>query len=119
MDNLEMERWFRQPKRHERRIHGRQHAGVRIVQEGPTLLPTLNAHELHCQPFTASELLPYRNAQEPLAQTQAILRRKIMRKASGYALTRSRLGVGDYQGEAQGWHHRRRKGRERPAPLQP
>jgi hypothetical protein len=25
------ERWFRQPKRHERRIHGRRHAGVRLV----------------------------------------------------------------------------------------
>ena len=37
-DNLELERWFKQPKGHERRIHGRQHAGGRIVQEGPTLL---------------------------------------------------------------------------------
>jgi hypothetical protein len=37
-DNLELERWLKQPKGHERRIHGRPHAGVRIVQEGPTLL---------------------------------------------------------------------------------
>jgi hypothetical protein len=81
MDNLELERWFRQPKRHERRIHGRRHAGVRIVQEGATLLPTLNAHETHPEPFTAEELLPYRHAREPLAQTQAMQRRKIMRKA--------------------------------------
>ena len=28
-DNLDLERWFRLPKGHERRIHGRCHAGVR------------------------------------------------------------------------------------------
>jgi hypothetical protein len=38
VDNLELERFFRMPKGHERRIHGHKHAGVRIVQEGPTLL---------------------------------------------------------------------------------
>jgi hypothetical protein len=80
-DNLELERWFRQPKGHERRIHGHQHAGVRIVQEGPTLLLVLNAHEAHPQPFTAQELLPYRLAQEPTDQLQAVQRRKVMRKA--------------------------------------
>ena len=37
-DNLDLERWCRQPKSHARRIHGHKHAGVRIVQEGPTLL---------------------------------------------------------------------------------
>jgi hypothetical protein len=81
IDNLELERWFRQPKRHERRIHGRKHAGVRIVQEGATLLPTLNAHENHPKPFTVEELLPYRDASPPPAQIQALLRRKTMRKA--------------------------------------
>jgi hypothetical protein len=35
-DNLDLERWFRLPKSHERRIHGHRHAGIRIVQEGPT-----------------------------------------------------------------------------------
>jgi hypothetical protein len=80
-DNDELERWFRKPKGHARRIHGRKHAGMRIVQEGPTLMPTLNAHEAHPQPFTAAELLPYRNALEPEDQRQAIQRRKIMRKA--------------------------------------
>ena len=40
-DNLDLERWFRQPKGHERRIHGHRHAGVRLVQEGPTLLLAL------------------------------------------------------------------------------
>jgi len=33
-DNLDLERWFRLPKSHERRIHGHRHAGIRIVQEG-------------------------------------------------------------------------------------
>jgi hypothetical protein len=80
-DNLDLERWFRAPKGHERRIHGHSHAGVRIVQEGATLLLVLNAHEEHPQLFTAQELLPYRQAQEPPDQRQAIHRRKIMRKA--------------------------------------
>lgn len=80
-DNLDLERWFRLPKGHARRIHGRAHAGVRIVQEGPTLLPTLNAHELHDQPFTAEELHRYRHSSPPQAEQDAIHRRKIMRKA--------------------------------------
>jgi hypothetical protein len=42
-DNLDLERWFRQPKGHERRIHGHRHAGGRLVQEGPTLLLALPA----------------------------------------------------------------------------
>jgi hypothetical protein len=80
-DNLDLERWFRLPKSHERRIHGHRHAGVRIVQEGPTLVHALDAHLTHPEPFTAEELLAYRNAREPLSQKQAIARRKIMRKA--------------------------------------
>jgi hypothetical protein len=80
-DNDELERWFRKPKSHARRVHGRKHAGVRIVQEGPTLVPTLNAHETHPKPFTATDLLPYWQAVEPDDQREAIHRRKIMRKA--------------------------------------
>jgi hypothetical protein len=80
-DNLDLERWFRRPKGHARRIHGHRHAGVRIVQEGPTLLLVLNAHEAHREPFTAQDLLPYRYAQAPADQLQAIHRRKIMRRA--------------------------------------
>jgi hypothetical protein len=80
-DNLDLERWFRLPKSHERRIHGRRHAGVRIVQEGPTLVHALDAHVRHPEPFTAEDLLPYRAAREPLSQKQAVARRKIMRKA--------------------------------------
>ena len=80
-DNLELERWFRKPKRHERQIHGRRHAGVRIVQEGPTLILVLDAHDAHPRPFTAEELLPYWPAEEPLEQQEALQRRKVMRQA--------------------------------------
>ena len=80
-DNLELERWFRLMKGHERRIHGRRHAGVRIVQEGPTLAPALDAHAAHPGPFQVEDLLPYHSAGVPECQRQAIHRRKIMRKA--------------------------------------
>jgi hypothetical protein len=80
-DNLDLERWFRLPKGHERRIHGHRHAGVRIVQEGPTLVHALDAHVAHPEPFTVTELLPYRTAREPPSQELAPDRRKIMRKA--------------------------------------
>ena len=34
-DNLDLERWFKQLKGHERRIHGCQHAGVRSFRKAP------------------------------------------------------------------------------------
>jgi hypothetical protein len=77
-DNLELERWFRLPKGHERRIHGRRHAGVRIVQEGATMMLTLDAHRQHPEPFTEKELRPYRDAVAPVSQREAIRRRKVM-----------------------------------------
>jgi hypothetical protein len=80
-DNLELERWFRKPKSHERRIHGRRHAGIRLVQEGPTLVLTLDAHASHPQPFVAEDLIPYGSAQPPPSQQAAIACRRIMRKA--------------------------------------
>jgi hypothetical protein len=80
-DNLDLERWFRLPKSHERRIHGHRHAGVRIVQDGPTLVLALDAHLAHPQPFTPDDLLPYRTAREPPCQTESLNRRKVMRKA--------------------------------------
>jgi hypothetical protein len=80
-DNLDLERWFRLPKSHERRIHGRRHAGVRIVIEGATLVHALDAHAAHPGPFTVDDLLPYRTAREPPCQTEARNRRTIMRKA--------------------------------------
>ena len=80
-DNLDLERWFRLPKSHERRIHGHRHAGVRIVQDGPTLVLALDAHVAHPGLFTADDLLPYRTAREPPCQREALNRRKVMRKA--------------------------------------
>jgi len=80
-DNLDLERWFRLPKSHERRIHGHRHVGVRLVLEGPTLVHALDAHAAHPGPFTADDLLPYRAAREPPCQTEARKRRTIMRKA--------------------------------------
>ena len=80
-DNLDLERWFRLPKSHERRIHGHRHAGVRIVQDGPTLVLALDAHVAHPGLFTAEELAPYRTAREPACQREALNRRKVMRKA--------------------------------------
>ena len=80
-DNLDLERWFRLPRSHERRIHGHRHAGVRIVQEGPTLVHALDAHVSHPEPFTVDDLFPYRAARAPASQTEAMNRRKIMRKA--------------------------------------
>jgi hypothetical protein len=80
-DNLDLERWFRLPKGHERRIHGHRHAGVRIVQEGPTPVHALDVHHTHPEPFGVDDLLPYRSARAPACQCQAIHRRKVMRKA--------------------------------------
>jgi hypothetical protein len=80
-DNLDLERWFRQPKGHERRIHGHRHAGVRLVQEGPTLLMALDAHIAHPEPFTAADLWPYRHSPAPTCQRQAMHRRAMMRRA--------------------------------------
>ena len=80
-DNLDLERWFRNPKGHERRIHGHHHAGVRIVLEGATLIHALDAHLRHPEPLTAADLLPYRHASPPACQLQALARRKLMRQA--------------------------------------
>ncbi len=81
LDNLDLERWFKQPKGHERRIHGHRHAGVRLVQEGPTLLLALDAHLGHPEPFTGADVWPYRHCPAPACQRQALHRRKIMRRA--------------------------------------
>jgi hypothetical protein len=80
-DNLDLERWFRLPKGHQRRIHGHAHAGVRLVYEGPTLLVTLDAHRRHPGPFAADQLIPSRDAIPPPCQRDAENRRKIMRRA--------------------------------------
>jgi hypothetical protein len=80
-DNLELERWFRQPKGHARRIHGRRHAGTRLVYSGATLTCALDAHQSHLGPFTAQDLAPYHAAQPPPSQQAAQHRQQIMRTA--------------------------------------
>jgi hypothetical protein len=80
-DNLDLERAFRLPKGHERRIHGHAHAGVRIVQRGPSLLLALDAHIRHPEPFRADDLVPWRTAQAPASQRDCVRRRGIMRCA--------------------------------------
>jgi hypothetical protein len=80
-DNVDLERWFKRPKGHERRIHGRHHAGVRIVQQGPTLMLALDAHLHHDGPLTVDDLEPYGHRRVPASQQQAVARGKIMRKA--------------------------------------
>ena len=67
-DNLDLERWFKGPKGHERRIHGHRHAGVRIVRQGPTLMLALDAHVHYEEPLTVDDLMPYRLAGIPQSQ---------------------------------------------------
>jgi hypothetical protein len=81
IDNLDLERWFKRPKGHERRIHGRRHAGVRLVQQGPTLMLALDAHVHHPGPCTVEDLEPYRHSRVPASQQEAVERGKIMRQA--------------------------------------
>lgn len=85
-DNLDLERFFRLPKGHERRIHGHKHVGMRVVREGPTLLPTLDAHREHTGPFLAQQLLPYRNHPVSSDQQQTRHRHQIMRRAASTKL---------------------------------
>ena len=80
-DNVDLERWFKGPKGHERRIHGHGHAGVRLVRQGPTLMLALDAHGHHDGPFTVDDLEPYGHARVPESQQQAVDRGKIMRQA--------------------------------------
>lgn len=81
-DNMDLERWFRLPKSHERRIHGRQHAGTRMVVEGPSLVLALDAHHEHPRPFTERELEPWLGTGPTPDELEAVERRKVMRKAA-------------------------------------
>jgi hypothetical protein len=103
-DNLDLERWFRLPKGHERRIHGRCHAGVRIVQEGATMLLALDAHRHHPKPFTQEDLRPYRDATAPKSQKEAIRRRKVMRTARSTAKRGSLLRNLEKRYATSVWH---------------
>ncbi len=80
-DNLDLERWFRNPKGHERRIHGHRHAGVRIVLEGPSMIHALDIHQRHPEPLTARDLLAFRAATPHVSQLQSLERRSLMRRA--------------------------------------
>jgi len=80
-DNLDLERWIKGPKGHERHIHGRGHVGLRLVIEAPTLLLAFDAHRSRSMPFTVPELLAYANAEVPASQQQAKRRHQLMRKA--------------------------------------
>jgi hypothetical protein len=80
-DNLDLERFFRTPKGHQRRIHGRCHAGVGIVVEGPTLVIALDAHLHHAGVFAVEDLRPYAGAAIPRCQHEAMRRRRVMRQA--------------------------------------
>ena len=80
-DNLDLERAFRLPKSHERRIHGRAHAGVRIVQQGPSLILVLDAHARHPEPFASEDLVQFADATLPPEQLESEQRRRIMRLA--------------------------------------
>jgi len=79
-DNLDLERWFRFPKSHQRRIHGHRHAGIRIVRDGATMAPTLDAHVSHPGLFTRDDLFPFRLASSPPSQLASQQRHGIMRK---------------------------------------
>ena len=80
-DNLNLERWFRLPKSHERRIHGHHHAGIRIVREGATLIPTLDAHAQHPGVFTEEALAGFATATAPASQLASQQRHGVMQKA--------------------------------------
>jgi hypothetical protein len=82
LDNLDLERWFKKPKGHQRRITGRKHAGTTIVYEGPTLIPTLDAHLTQDRPLGAADLLSFIDAQPPKSQVEGLKRRKLMSQAS-------------------------------------
>ena len=80
-DNLDLERWFRLPKSHERRIHGHKHAGIRIVREGATLIPTLDAHAQHPGVFTEQDLVEFSTATTPASQLASQQRHGVMQKS--------------------------------------
>ena len=58
-----------------------RHAGIRLVREGPTLLPALDAHREHDGLFTAEQLYPYRDQPAPADQQAAEHRHRVMRRA--------------------------------------
>ncbi len=80
-DKVAWARWGTRPTGHARRLHGRRHAGMRIVQHGPTWLLALDAPVHHEGPWMADHLQPYGHTRVPASQQQAVERGKLMRKA--------------------------------------
>ena len=80
-DDLDLERWFRLPKSHERRIPGRHHAGVRLVPTGATSCRRWTRTLPTPRPFTVEDLLPDRASRDSPFQTEALKQRTIMRTA--------------------------------------
>lgn len=66
-DKVDLERWCKGPTGHARRMHGHRHAGVRSVQQGPTLMLALDAHVHPDGLLTVGDLAPYGHAGEPAA----------------------------------------------------
>src|SRR5438552_15547511 len=43
-DHVDVERWCKRPKGHERRMHGERHVGVRLVRQGAAPTVALDGH---------------------------------------------------------------------------
>ena len=93
-DNLDLERWFRLPKSHERRIHGHKHAGIRIVREGATLIPTLDAHAQHPGVFTEQDLVEFSTATTPASQLASQQPHGVMQKSRSKKTNRTPKTIG-------------------------
>jgi len=55
--------------------------GIRIVREGATLIPTLDAHAQHPGVFTEKELVGFATATAPASQLASQQRHGVMKKA--------------------------------------
>ena len=80
-DNLDLERWFRLPKSHERRIHGHRHAGIRLVLEGPTLVHVARRPRRASRPVQCRRSAALSDSPRAAVPNRARNRRTIMRKA--------------------------------------
>ena len=78
------------PKSHERRIHGHHHAGIRIVREGATLIPTLDAQ--HPGVFTVEDLAGFATATTPESQLVSQPRHGVMQNARSKKITPESIG---------------------------
>ena len=81
-DKVEVAPWCTRPTGPERRMHGRRHAGVRLVQQGPTRRLALAAPVHHHGPCTGNALEPDRHRRVPARQQEALEHGKIMRPSA-------------------------------------